>query len=345
MISVNQVKKWKPLNCKITEQYCLCNKCNNLFYNKDANFGTVVRESKRRRTIAGFCPKCHEVLYLQGIFYTPADVTKAQLKRYNLDSLNLEYLNKLKEKTNGYDYVKSLEDDDFETPKFLYHDLLKRYNKNKEISDRKLKFISRNICNIRKYYKNIARCKFLAFMSDYSDEYADVCYWYQDKYNYYDRLQNQIIRIILENKSLYEIWFTDYSKIVNKLQEMGNEEKSDVMIGLITLKKTIEEFEYANYIPTFNITYEREQELKRKGERVEIIYTVEQMKEWLSKNKERVDKFKLTSCAADRLEDEGKVNDGDESYQLSEEEAKKYDEIIRQAEMTGDYGLESLISV
>ena len=69
------------------------------------------------------------------------------------------------------------------------------------------------------------------------------------------------------------------------------------------------------------------------------------MKEWLSKNRERVNKFKLTSCAADRLEDEGKVNDGDESYQLSEEEAKKYDEIIRQAEMTGDYGLESLISV
>lgn len=345
MITTNDIKKWKPLNCKVTEQYCLCDNCNNLFYKKDANFGKVVRETKTVRTIAGFCPRCNEVLYIQGIFYTGSDIAKAQLKRYKLDNLNINHLNKLKEETNGYDYIQSSEDDDFETPNFLYYDLFKRYNENKEISDHRLKFISRNICNIRKYYKNNARCKFLAFMSDYSDEYANISHCHKDKYNYYDRLQNQIIRIILDNDSLYQIWFTDHSKIVKKLQEMGKKEKSNVMIGLIALMKSIEEFEYVNYIPTFNISYEREQELKRKGERVHIVYTVEEMKEWLSKNKERVDKFKLTCSAVDRLEDEGKVNDGDEAYQLSEEEAQEYDEIIRQAEITGDYGLESLISV
>ena len=335
MITTKDIKSYTYKGFKKSEKFYVCDRCHTMGLVQDVFTGKYKRSTQTKEIESAYCPECGELFQLIGNHYTQKDITKIINK-----SVNIDRLIKLKRE---YSCFKDSNFSFYNTSDFVYVSKMNYYNV-AHFSENKLKDLFNDIVEIRKYYKAIVRKKFICFMAAYNDQYY-IKGTSNTRYNYYKKLQDQIIKTLLEDaKTLNSLWFVNYTKLLPAIQKLNDKELGNLASDLIKVMKTIEEFEFVNSDVAFNLNYEQEKILKEENKIISYKYTIPEIESWVKRNEDKIEAFIKTTSATDSKEDEIELNDRDEEYKLSEKDKLEYDKVIAEAELTKDYGLESLLA-
>lgn len=335
MITTKDIKSYIYKGFKKSEKFYVCDRCHTMGLVQDVFTGKYKRSTQTKEIEFAYCPECGELFQLIANHYTQKDITKIINKSVNIDKLI-----KLKRE---YSCFKDSNFSFYTASDFVYVSKINYYNV-AHFSVNKLQDLFNDIVEIRKYYKAIIRKKFICFMAAYNDEYY-IKGTANTRYNYYKKLQDQIIKTLLEDtEKLKSLWFVNYTCLLPEMKKLNDKDLSNLTTDLIKVMKTIEEFEFVNSDVAFNLNYEQEKILKDEGRIITYKYTIPEMESWVKTNENKIVAFTKIHSASDCKEDEIELNAGDKEYQLTEKDKAEYDNKIAEAEITKDYGLESLLA-
>ena len=269
----------------------------------------------------GFCPKCGAEIREEITYKTRNDKIKEQLVQKNFK----EDVAALEERKKNIPFFAATPEHPllkYHTGKFFNSAAI--FNPKEEISDKAFEGYMKIFFKLRDFYKHIARKKFI-----YSTEEEDEK---NVEYQYYQKLQNEMIYVICKHKAFIKNWFTNYTPLLKRVSKYNKTERAAFVYFILMLGKQVEDFEFLNYGLAFGeLELTTPEEWRRYNElRYSSMYTTDKIEHWAQVNSEMLDNFKKIIVGVDCKKDETPVNDGDKNNQLTEEMVKEYDRIIEE---------------
>lgn len=316
------IKKHEFINGRLINNNT-CVICMNCYHT--AFLANVLREDPvtvgRKQVRKGVCPKCGAEIREEITYKTRNDKIKEQLVKKNFK----EEVAALEARKKAIPFFATTPEHPllkYTTGKFFNSAAI--FNPKEEITDAAFAKYVKIYFKLREFYKHITRKKF-CYSSD-EDDNKNV------EFQYCQKLQNEMIYVICKHKEFAKDWFTDYSKLLKRVEKYNKTERAAFVYFILMLGKQIEDFEYLNYGLTFgDLELTTPEEWRRYNEmHYSVMYTTDKIERWAQINSEILDNFKKMILGVDSKKDETPVNDGDKANQLTNEMIEEYDRIIEE---------------